>query len=128
MLDEPEIVKIKDKDYKVEGFTLLVQQAYQKFMQSKFLELIKSNKHELAEDYLPLLQKHFFDVKCGNYDFGSPNFYIFVNQEDNFLELIYWCFTKYQDISKEELKNWIKEEPELAVALFERLNNTAKKN
>lgn len=128
MLSEPEIIKIKDKEYKVEGFTLVVQESFERMMEHDFLKLIRDNKEILQDDYLPMLQKHFIDVKNGLYKFCSANFYLFIQNEDNLIELLHWCFSKHQMIDKKELKEWMIEEPELAVNLFERLMLSVKKN
>jgi len=128
MLNEPETITIKDINYKLEGFTLEIQQLFERFMEGKFLKLIKDNKDKLAEDYLPMLEKHFFDVKHGKYKFNSDNFYLFINADENLLELLHWCVCKHQPILKQDLKEWIESNVELAIKLFERLMNDTKKN
>ncbi len=128
MLNEPEIVKIKEVDYKVEGFTIEVQQAFERMMEAEFLEIIKSNKQAAGDDYLPLIQKHFYDVKTGAYKWRSSNFWMFVNEEENFVELMHWVFSKHQAVLKVVIKEWIDAEPELSVALFNRLMDASKKN
>lgn len=127
MLEAPEIVKVFDKEYKVEGFTQEIQEAYQRMMEASFLELIHDNKQVLGNDYLQCLKLHFWEVKHGAYKWGSDNFYLFVNIPANFIELLSWCFSKHQP-PPEDLAKWVTEEPELASELFTRLNNATKKN
>lgn len=129
MLDAPELVKIGDKEYKVEGFTQKIQDSFEKYMQYHLLSILKESKEAAGEDYLPLLGRHFQDVKLGKMSFGSEVFFNFIRHSDeHFSELLWYCFSA-QDVTvaKRTIEGWVKENGGEAVDLFNRLCESKKK-
>ncbi len=108
MLEEPFVVRIKDKDYRVIGFVQIIKDYYRNYMIRTKLALIKSLENEIARpDYLDMLEKHFADRKH-NIQFGSDYWFDFVFSDiDHLVELLYYCFAKnHPNIDPNIIKEW----------------------
>lgn len=122
MLNEPFLITIKDKEYKVEGFTGKIQSAFARFMQKHDLNVLKASKEVIGEeDYFGLLARHLQEVKAGKLDFASVRFCEFVNDDDNLSVLLWYCLTVHQGIMLDDVKEWVRTEPKEAADLFNRL-------
>lgn len=124
------LIKIKDKEYELSGLTIEIQESFEKLMEAKTLQLLKQNKSKLDVDYLTLLEKYFFDVNHGNYKVGSDNFYLFIQQKEYLVELLWWCFCKNQFVDKSEVAYWVDtDEHEVCLIVKQMLQDLAlKKN
>lgn len=127
MLDQPDILKINDREIKVEGFTTEIVGMYERWMQSQLLDIVRNNKSSLAEDYLPLLQKHYTDLKFDLLNFGGVRFYEFIQVLGNFVYLLWLCMSKHQQIDREVVEAWVKDNPDDAVCLWDKLMSSKKK-
>lgn len=127
MLDQPDIIKIKDREIKVEGLTTEIVGMYERYMQSELLDAIRSKKPQLAEDYLPLLQKHYTDLKYDLLNFGGVKFWDFISVPINFIYLLWLCMSKHQQIDKEVVQEWAYENHEDAEELWKWLMSSKKK-
>ncbi len=129
MLDEPILFKIKDKEYKVEGFTGEIQSAFERYFEFHALNYIKEAKSILGDEYQNILNKYIFDRKAGVYKFSESKFFEFLNmkEEAHFAQLMWWCLNKHQPISLQEVKDLLKENEQEFVELFNLLIITKKK-
>lgn len=116
-------IKIKDKDYEVSPFTQRLQKLYSKRIQDYYLDVIRENKGVLKdEEYLNMLKNHFFDVKNGAYDFGSDNFYKFLNTKDEFAFFWWWNIMEPgQIVNLKDVKEWVENNQDEAVTIFKEL-------
>lgn len=127
MLEEPETIKIDDKEYKVEGFTQEIQKAYEKYMHRIMLTEIQSMRQELGDDYLPLLDKHVKDRKRGFLYFGGEAFLEFIQKSEYFIQLLWFCMSKHEPaMPRTIVENWVKDRWEDAEELWRKLYESKK--
>lgn len=112
------IVEIDGKQYKVEPFCKKVQEAFVAFMRFHELSAIKQARESIGDDdYFVLLRKH---LAHASYDqkFGSPHFYDVVANPDNLAELLWYAFSKHQEVNKAVIAKWIENDQGEAIAVF----------
>lgn len=128
MLEEPILVTIDSKEYKVEGFTGKLQGEFEKYMQHQMLIDLKSQRELIGEnDYLALLERHLKRCKAGYMIFFSDDFFDFIGRQEEFNELLWRCLRVHTPtIDPMMVLKWVKEQPEEARELFRRLAETKK--
>lgn len=114
---EPIHFNHKGVDYLVEPLTQIVQDATERYIQDKSLQMIKGMKASLsAEDYRDLLNDHIFKSNNYGYAFGSELCVKFLMVPKHFVWLIWVLLSKAQptlqlmDVQKlvdDDLEAWM---------------------
>lgn len=123
MLTEPYLYK----NFKVEGLTQEIQDAFEKYLEYHALKLLQNNRKKAGSDYLDLLNLHFRNCEAHKYALGGNECDQMLDIPDHFCELLWYCFSKHQECTKDQVLKFWNEDMEGIADLWVQLT-TSKKN
>ncbi len=104
MLEEPIVRKIGEKEYKIELLTHEMQSAFKQYQIAKELDEINNSRDLFGSDFIKVKREFAHEVKIGDYDFATKKSLKFLNEKENFYELMWWLMSKYQPMLKEDVE------------------------
>ncbi len=124
LIDDMVPIVIGGVSYKVGGLSQTIQEAFKRYMLIEVSKWVNEEKvNKLLEDrYDKFLQQFMLDKRLGKYDFNSEFFWDFIMMgkwpNEHLVELFWYCFSKYQQFPKSEMKALMEKHGEEFTALF----------